>query len=259
MEQHNHGHDHQQLPALGTVCCATKYHAGPSDRTATTNVATKGTIMTFTPNPAFAITDEASLRDMFPATHDLAVQKCLHRLDPHAKDFIKRSPFICIGTQSKDGKADVSPRGDPAGFVQILNDETLAIPDRPGNNRLDSLANITTNPSVGLLFIIPGFDDTLRINGQASLTTDPDLLAQMAVQDRQPRLGIIIKIDTVFIHCAKAFRRSKLWDPAQFQDRSEMPSLVKMILDQTTGAPKDPEAQRKLDEGLENSYKNTLY
>lgn len=213
----------------------------------------------FTIDPAFAITDEQSLRSLFPATHELAVQKCLKRLDPHARDFIKRSPFICIGTQNADGKADVSPRGDPAGFVEILDDQTIAIPDRPGNNRLDTLANITTNPSVGLLFIVPGFDDTLRINGQASLTTDPKILNRMKVHDRLPRLAIVIRIDTIFLHCAKAFRRSKLWDPAHFQHRSEMPSLVKIILDQTTGAPDDPDEIKKLDEALQESYRTKLY
>lgn len=213
----------------------------------------------FTIDPAFAITDEQSLRSLFPATHELAVLKCLKTLDPHARDFIKRSPFICIGTQNADGKADVSPRGDPAGFVEILDDQTIAIPDRPGNNRLDTLANITTKSSVGLLFIVPGFDDTLRINGQASLTTDPKILDRMKVHDRLPRLAIVIRIDTIFLHCAKAFRRSKLWDPDQFQDRSEMPSLVKIILDQTGTAPDDPEEQRKWDERLEDGYKKTMY
>lgn len=210
-------------------------------------------------DPAFAITDEESLRSLFPTTHDLAIQKCVTTLDPHARDFIQRAPFVCIGTQNADGKADVSPRGDPAGFVEILDDQTLAIPDRPGNNRLDTLANITTNPSVGLLFIVPGFDDTLRINGQASLTTDPNILNRMQVNDRIPKLAIVIQIDTIFLHCAKAFRRSKLWDPDHFQDRSEMPSLVKIILDQTTGAPKDPDEIQQLDDHLEESYRTTLY
>ena len=145
---------------------------------------------------------------------------------------------MCIGTQNMDGKADVSPRGDPAGFVQILDDQTLAIPDRPGNNRLDTLVNILANPSVGLLFIIPGFDDTLRVNGLASLVTDPAILESMSMNGRSPRLAIIVKVQEVFLHCAKAFRRSHLWDPEHFQDRSEMPSLMKILLDQTVGAPR---------------------
>lgn len=210
-------------------------------------------------DPAFAVKDEAALRALFPPTHDLAVQKCLSRLDPHSQEFIARCPFVCIGTQNADGKADVSPRGDPAGFVQVLDDQTLAIPDRPGNNRLDSLANIVENPQVGLLFIVPGFDETLRVNGQASLTTDPALLDRMQVHGKAPKLAIVVKIRTIFIHCAKAFRRSKLWDPDQFQDRKEMPSLVQIVLEQTNDAPTDPKVQKQLDEGLEDAYKNTMY
>lgn len=214
---------------------------------------------TYQINPAFTITDETTLRALFPATHDLAVQKVLDHLDPHAKAYIMRSPFICIGTQDASGKADVSPRGDPAGFVQILDDQTLAIPDRPGNNRLDTIVNILSNPNVGLLFIVPGFDDTMRVNGQAQLSTDPELLERMAVNGRVPKLAIVVEIQSVFIHCAKAFRRSKLWDPAQHQDRRELPSLVKIVLDQTGSAPDDPKVQQQLDEGLEHSYKTTMY
>ncbi len=205
------------------------------------------------------VTDEAALRALFPETHALAVQKCLDRLDAHARDFIARSPFLCIGTQAPDGRADVSPRGDPKGFVQVLDDRTLLIPDRPGNNRLDTLSNIVANPSVGLLFMVPGFDDTLRVNGTARITTDPALLAGLAVNGRTPAVAIAVTVREVFLHCAKAFRRSSLWDPAQRQDRSGMPSLVKMILDQTTGAPADPAEQKKLDDGLEDAYRSTMY
>ena len=210
-------------------------------------------------NPEFAITDEKSLRNLFAATHDLAIQKMQNTLDKHAQAFIARSPFLCIGTQNLDGKADVSPRGDPVGFVKILDQHTLAIPDRPGNNRLDTQTNILANPSVGLLFIIPGFDDTLRVNGQATLVTDPELLASMSVNDRVPKLAIVVKVTEAFLHCAKAFRRSHLWEPDHFQNRKEMPSLIKIILDQTTGAPSDENEMRKLDDELEEDYKKTLY
>jgi len=210
-------------------------------------------------NPASAITDEQSLRNLFSPTHDLAVVKCLDSLDKHAQAFIRRSPFVCLGTQNTDGKADVSPRGDPVGFVRILDDRTLAIPDRPGNNRLDSLANIVANPNVGLLFIIPGFDDTLRVNGQATLVTDPEILESLSVNDRMPKLAIVVKVREVFLHCAKAFRRSHLWDPDHLQKRGEMPSLVKIILDQTTGAPDDAAQMRKLEDQSEEDYKQTLY
>ena len=213
----------------------------------------------FKVNPVFAISDEQSLRSLFPAITPLAIQKCQGSLDAHAQAFIRRSPFICIGTQNMDGSADVSPRGDPAGFVRILDRHTLAIPDRPGNNRLDSLVNILANPSVGLLFIIPGFDDTLRVNGRATLMSDPEILEGMRVNDRMPRLAIVVEVIEVFMHCAKAFRRSQLWNPDHFQDRDEMPSLSKIILDQTTGAPSDDDEMRKIDVELEDEYKKTLY
>ena len=207
----------------------------------------------------YLIETEESLLELYPAVHELAVVKCQTSLDPHAKDFIERSPFICIGTQSADGTADVSPRGDPCGFVKVLDDNTLLIPDRPGNNRLDTLKNIIANPAVGLLFMVPGFDETLRVNGVAKLTHDPKLLEMMAVKDRNPTTAIVVAVEEVFLHCAKAFRRSKLWDPGSLQDRSEMPSLVKIILDQTTGAPEDADEMKKLDDDLEKSYQQSMY
>jgi PPOX class probable FMN-dependent enzyme len=210
-------------------------------------------------NSDFVIVDEQTLRGLFPAITSLAIQKVQGSLDRYAQDFIGRSPFLCIGTQHPDGRADVSPRGDPAGFVKIIDAQTLAIPDRPGNNRLDSLVNILANPTVGLLFIIPGFDDTLRVNGEARLVTDPQLLESMRVADRVPRLAIVVTVTEAFMHCAKAFRRSQLWNPDQFQDRSQMPSLSKIILDQTTGAPSDDGEMRQIDADLEVEYKKTLY
>jgi uncharacterized protein len=209
-------------------------------------------------DPAFAITDEQSLRALFPAVTALATQKVQDGLDRHARAFIARAPFLVIGTQSRDGRADVSPRGDPAGFVRVLDATTLAIPDRPGNNRLDSLVNILANPSVGLLFIVPGFDDTLRVNGVARLVTDPGLLETMRVDGRLPRLAIVVKVREAFMHCAKAFRRARLWDPATFRDRREMASLSRIILEQTKGAPDDDE-MRRIDADLEEEYKRTLY
>jgi uncharacterized protein len=209
--------------------------------------------------PEFLVKNEEDLRSLFPATHSIAIDKCLNRLDQHAMDFVARSPFLCIGTQSPDGLADVSPRGDPSGFVKILDDKTLLIPDRPGNNRLDTQKNILANPVVGLLFMVPGFDDTMRVNGTAQITRDPDLLALMVVNDRIPTVAIVVTVEEVFIHCAKAFRRSKLWDPEQRQNRSDMPSLVKIILDQTSGAPDDPEEMKKMDADLEVEYQKTMY
>ena len=205
------------------------------------------------------ITDVETLRSFYPAVTSLAQLKVQDHLDAHAQDFIARAPFLCLGTQSLDGSADVSPRGDPPGFVRILDARTLAIPDRPGNNRLDSLVNILANPVVGLLFIIPGFDDTLRVNGTARLVRDPALLDSMSVDGRLPRLAIIVEVREVFMHCAKAFRRSRLWDPAYRQDRASMPSLSKIILDQTTGAPTDAAEMQDIDAALEVEYGKTMY
>ncbi|HLQ19815.1 MAG TPA: pyridoxamine 5'-phosphate oxidase family protein [Tabrizicola sp.] len=207
----------------------------------------------------YLVQNEAALRAMFPPVHTLAALKSLAFLDAHAREFIRRSPFLCIGTQDSEGRADVSPRGDPAGFVKVLDDRRLAIPDRPGNNRLDTLSNILANPNVGLLFLVPGFDDTLRINGTAQLSTDPALLHSMAVNDRVPTVAIVVTVNEVFLHCAKAFRRSRLWDPEARQDRKEMPTLLKMILDQTTDAPTDPAEMQKIDDGLEADYRTSMY
>jgi uncharacterized protein len=209
-------------------------------------------------NSDFVITNEEDLRALYPPTHDLAIQKMQESLGVHAQEFIRRSPFLCLGTQDLNGRADVSPRGDQPGFVRILDSGTLAIPDRPGNNRLDSLSNIIANPSVGLLFMVPGFEDTLRVNGVARLVTDPTLLDTMAVNNRHPSLAIVVQVREAFLHCAKALKRAHLWDPSHHQDRRQMPSLIKMILDETTGAPGEEEMQ-KIDAALEEAYKQTMY
>ncbi|MEM8836754.1 MAG: pyridoxamine 5'-phosphate oxidase family protein [Pseudomonadota bacterium] len=207
----------------------------------------------------FIIKDEEALRSHFPARHPLAVQKSRPTLDKHSIAFIERSPFLCLGTQTKEGQGDVSPRGDPPGFVKILDEKTLLIPDRPGNNRLDTLSNILNNPSVGLLFLIPGLDDTMRVNGKAQITTDPELLAPLAIKGRTPTVAILVTVEEVFIHCAKAFRRSKLWDPASHQERGTLPSIAQIILDQTAQMPEDPKEMAKIDADLEEEYKKTLY
>ncbi|KJZ21046.1 pyridoxamine 5'-phosphate oxidase family protein [Loktanella sp. S4079] len=209
--------------------------------------------------PEHVISSEDSLRALFPATHELAALKVMTALDVYAKEFIARSPFVCIGTQGQNGQADVSPRGDPAGFVRVLDEQTLAIPDRPGNNRLDTLANIVVNPQVGLLFMVPGYDETLRINGHARVVNDPALLEQMQVNGRAPRVAIVVTIAEAFLHCAKAFRRSKLWDPSALQDRKQLPSLAQMLMEQTVGAPSDPDLQARIDADLEAEYKKTMY
>ena len=208
-----------------------------------------------------AVPSESALRDIMGSPMDLAVRKQLGRLDRYCREFIARSPFLCIGTADADGKADVSPRGDPPGFVQVLDDNTLIIPDRPGNNRLDTMSNIMANPNVGLLFFIPGFEDTLRVNGRATIVNDPAVLSRAAVHGKAPKVAIRVTVDEAFLHCAKAFKRSRLWDPASRVDRKEMPSLAKMILEQTAPLQKPPTAQEvtEADRYVENDYKTGMY
>lgn len=201
------------------------------------------------------------LRGSYGEPMDLAVKKSIPKLDKHCKAFIERSPFLCIGTSGKDGKADVSPRGDPPGFVQILDDNTLLIPDRPGNNRLDTMSNIVENPNVGLIFLIPGFDDTLRVNGTASIVKGDERLENSAIRGKAPTVGIRVEVQEAFLHCAKAFKRSRLWDPDAHQDRSEFPSLARMILEQTA-PPEEPPSEDEVkdaDEFVEDNYKTGLY
>lgn len=205
------------------------------------------------------INDEKMLRSLYGETHPLAVKKCLPALDDYCLDYILRSPFLCLSTQHTNGTADVSPRGDPAGFVHIIDRNTVAIPDRPGNNRLDSLSNIISNPSVGLLFFVPGFDDTLRVNGHAFLSRDPELLSSMIVKKRTPSLAIVVEIREAFLHCAKAFRRARLWEADTFQDRKLLPSLAAIVTEQSSGVAVKSSDAAELEKGLEEEYQQTMY
>jgi len=170
------------------------------------------------------IETEAALRALLGEPTEIVASKVSTRLNPLTRQWIEQSPFLCLATADDAGQCDVSPRGDPAGFVRILDDKTLLIPERPGNRLADSLRNILRNPHVGLLFVIPGVDDTLRVNGRATLTTDLALLGPCAVEGKVPKLGILVEIETAFTHCAKAFLRSQFWDPAHFVDRATLPS-----------------------------------
>ena len=145
--------------------------------------------------PDHLVRSEDELRDMIGRIDPAAGSKTIDRLDKYCRQFISLSPFLCIGTMGPDGRSDVSPRGDGPGFVQVLDDRTIAIPDRPGNNRLDTMTNILGNPSVGLLFFIPGFEDTLRINGKATLSKDPALLAASTVNNRAPKVMIRVAVE----------------------------------------------------------------
>ena len=202
---------------------------------------------------------EQQLRDKMGNAEGLAVQKSRPALDKHSRHFIQLSPFIVLSTANAEGKADVSPRGDPPGFVHIIDDTAILIPDRPGNNRLDTMVNIAQNPNVACLFFIPGFEDTLRIAGQATITDDASLLQNCTVNGKQPTVGIFVQVEEVFIHCAKALRRSKLWSSDYRQDRKQMPSIARIIMDQVDGGKAAEETLCELDDMVEDAYKNRLY
>ena len=207
------------------------------------------------------LADESAVREVIGTPVDLAVKKAIPKLDQFSRELIERSPFLTIGTANANGKSDVSPRGDGPGFVLILDDNTIFIPERPGNNRVDTLSNITENPNVGLLFLVPGFDETLRVNGRASVVKDEKLLERCAVNGKVPKLGILVAVEEAYLHCAKAFRRSKLWDPASLQNRKEMPSLGKIIMQQTAeqNNPPSDDDIKVVDEFIEDNYRNELY
>jgi PPOX class probable FMN-dependent enzyme len=160
------------------------------------------------------------------------IRKELNKLDVHARAFLSRSPFVLIGTQDENTNGDVSPRGDRPGFVQALDDGALVIPDRPGNNRMDSFENILRNPAVGLIFVIPGVNETLRINGLGKLTADPGLFARLAVNGKPAVAVLVFTIRAVFMNCAKSFIRSRLWSPESWPARAEMPTLGQILRDQ---------------------------
>lgn len=207
------------------------------------------------------LADENAVREVVGQPMELAVKKSLPKLDRYCREFVERSPFLTLATANDKGKADVSPRGDRPGFVLILDDQTLFIPERPGNKRADSLTNITLNPNVGLLFLVPGFDETLRVNGRATVVNDPALLERCAVKGKVPKLGVLVAVEEAYLHCAKAFRRAKLWDSESRQVRGEMPTLGKMILEQTAAANEPPSVAevKVVDEFVEDNYRNELY
>jgi uncharacterized protein len=202
------------------------------------------------------VADETALRSLYQPPMELAVLKQLDRLDDHCRNFLAHSPFAVIGSTRPGRGTDVSPRGDAPGFARVLDDHTIAIPDRPGNNRLDTMSNIVADAEVGLLFFIPGIDETLRINGTARLSQEPELLGAAAVNGREPRLVILVSVREAFLHCGKALKRSKLWHDDYRIDKRSFPSLGRMIVEQTKTS-KVTVAQA--DAVVEDGYANKLY
>jgi PPOX class probable FMN-dependent enzyme len=180
-----------------------------------------------------AITTEEALRALHRPPGDRALRKQLDHLDEHCRRFIELSPFVVMATADAAGRVDATPRGGDPGFVEVADEHTLHLPDRPGNNRLDSLTNLTQRPEVGLLFMIPGVDETLRVNGAAELCTDAELTGRFQAGPKPPAVVLRITVREAYLHCAKALMRSRLWDPDARIARSELPTMGQIMRDQT--------------------------
>jgi len=205
-------------------------------------------------NTDHCITDVASLERIYGAPSGAAVEKELDYIHPHYRLLISKAPFVVLATGGPDG-LDTSPRGDAPGFVVVEDEKTLLLPDRKGNNRIDSLRNIVADPHVALLFLIPGVGETLRVNGRASITTAPAVLERFRVEGALPRSVIVVSVETVFFQCSRALWRSKLWDPAAQIDRTELPSLGTMVQDISHAKIK----AEVYDDNLYPRLKSTLY
>jgi PPOX class probable FMN-dependent enzyme len=205
-------------------------------------------------DPEARIVDSEALRAHIGSVSPIVERKVLDRLDRFCRDFIALSPFLVLATADAQGRADASPRGDGPGFVRVLDEKTLLIPDRRGNNRVDSLDNVVSSPGVGLVFMVPGINETLRVNGRARVTRDAALLAPSTVQDKPPLTGLIVEVDEAYFHCGKALLRSKLWEPETRVPRSVFPTLGQVIAEQTKAV--DAAAA---DANLEEAYRSRLY
>lgn len=194
------------------------------------------------------------IRELYGEPTERAVKKQLPKLEKHSRAFIALSPFLVIASTDPQGRCDASPKGDMPGFVRVLDDQTLLIPDRLGNNRVDTIGNLLTCPGVGLIFFVPGLRETLRVNGRAKITVDPALLEPCAVNGKAPRSGILVVADEVYFHCGKALIRSDLWNPAKQIKQSDFPSLGRIITEQI-GEGSVEAAERYTEE----SYRTRLY
>ena len=201
------------------------------------------------------IANVETLKEIIGEPKPAIANKEMQELDRHFRHFISLCPFLCISTADADGNQDLSPRGDPPGFVKILDDKTILIPDRKGNRRVDTMRNILENPNVGLMLMLPGIEEIVRINGKATITENAALLTDCAVDGRAPALGILVKIDDVFFHCAKAIIRSKLWEPGTLITRADFPTYGEIVRDQ-----REPEGDvDMINARLKHTHKTELY
>ncbi|MET0212742.1 MAG: pyridoxamine 5'-phosphate oxidase family protein [Vicinamibacterales bacterium] len=178
------------------------------------------------------LTTEQDLRAIMGTPSARAVKKVQNSLDAHTRAFIAQSPFLLLASSDANGRCDVSPKGDAPGFVQVLDDRRLVIPERPGNKRLDGMLNLLANPHVGLIFMVPGREETLRVNGKAWITRDPELLERCVAQGKVPLVAIGVEIEQCFLHCPKAFIRSHLWQHEAWPASDALPSMACVLFDQ---------------------------
>ena len=202
------------------------------------------------------IETKEELREFYGPANERSVKKPMAKLDEHARNFIALSPFMVISSATAEG-ADASPKGDPPGFVKVIDEGTLIIPDRPGNNRVDTMSNIVENNHVGLLFLVPVMCETLRVNGRARITTDPEVLKPHSVKGRPPRSAMIIDVDDVYLHCGKALIRADLWNVEKHIERKSFPSMGQMLSDQI--AEDGYGDGEEMDKGIQERYKTSLY
>lgn len=201
------------------------------------------------------LTSEQELREILGHPNELVLRKEQDHLDAHSLGFIALSPMLLISTSGRDGRCDVSPRGDGPGFVRALDQSTLVVPERPGNRRGDSLTNILENPHAGLLFLIPGHGETLRVNGHATIFRDPDVLEGLSHKGKTPTLGIAVQVEEVFLHCARAFRRSSLWKPDSWPSTDGLASFAVALRDHADIQDRSVEdIQADIDAGYESLY-----
>jgi PPOX class probable FMN-dependent enzyme len=205
------------------------------------------------------VTSREELRGIFGAPMERAVLKERGSLDVHSRAFIARAPFVLLATSDAGGRCDVSPKGDAPGFVLVLDDRHLVVPDRLGNNRIDGLTNIVENPHVGMIFLIPGREYTLRVNGRASIVRDEEILARLEVQGKRPKVAIGVEIEECFLHCAKAFKRSGLWERERWPDMAGLPSMARMLWDQIEAKPAGHACVEDYERDQQQRLRQTLY
>lgn len=203
---------------------------------------------------AHAVTDHAALRELYRQPRQLVLDKVIDHVDDGARDLIAASPFVVVATTGPRG-TDASPRGGPPGFVAVLDEHRIALGDLAGNNRLDTFGNVLHEPAVGLIFLVPGLGETLRVNGRATLTTDPDVLDRTSIDGRRPKVAMGIDVEACFIHCAKAFRRSGLWDPATWPSPDARPSAACVLREHLALEA----TAEQIEADLEVAYRTTLW